>query len=294
MSAPPHLPVPPRERWPAVAALLALGAGASLLALVLTGVLDGRPTRAAAAVPPPAPRVVVVVPAPAPPNARPVVSTAAPKDVAHRVDERRFVANDRTHVPAAWVAGFYDIYAAAQRTYGVNWLLIASVHKQETAFSTHPTTYHGLNFVRCCAGPMQFNVRNGGVGGTGSTWDRYRDSFRAATRPGGYPHRTRRHPSVYDDFDSIMAAAALLRDSGAGLQLDAGAWRAAYDYYGHDLTGVTYADEVLARAIGWGRGSFCINCETDSGLRTAVDAAWGEPVRAEMQPARGQPSTTTE
>ena len=62
-------------------------------------------------------------------------------------DQQWFIANEIAYVPAAWVAGFYDIYAPAQKTYGVNWLVIASVHKQETAFSTHPTTYHGLNFA---------------------------------------------------------------------------------------------------------------------------------------------------
>jgi hypothetical protein len=192
------------------------------------------------------------------------------------------------HVPASWVAGFYDIYAQAQKTYGVNWLLIASVHKQETAFSTHPTTYHGLNFANCCAGPMQFNVKNS-AGGSASTWARYKSSGAAAARPANYPHKTAKHPSVYDDYDAIMAAAALLRDSGAGAKLDASAWRAAYDYYGHDLTGVDYADEVLARAIGWGQHEFCINCSTDPSLRTAVEAAWGAPVRAEMAAAANPP-----
>jgi hypothetical protein len=89
---------------------------------------------------------------------------------------------------------------------------------------------------------------------------------------------------VYDDFDAIMGAAALLRDSGAGARLDASAWRAAYDYYGHDLTGVDYADQVLTRALGWGRAGFCINCELDAGTLGAVDAAWGAPVRASLAP----------
>src|ERR671939_160241 len=108
-------------------------------------------------------------------------------------DERRFALNDRAHVLAAWVARFYPIYAQAQKTFGVNWLLIASVHKQESAFSTHPTTYHGLNFARCCAGPMQFNVTNGPV----TTWARYKASSALAPRPADYPHVSARHPSVY-------------------------------------------------------------------------------------------------
>jgi len=140
-------------------------------------------------------------------------------------------------------------------------------------------TYHGLNFAGCCAGPMQFNVTNA-MGTTGSTWARYKDAGAGTARPTAYPHRTMHHPSVYDDFDAIMAAAKLLRDSGAGRPLDATAWRAAYDYYGHDLTGVDYANAVLARAIGWGQQRFCINCGTDTAMVSSIDAAWGAPVRA--------------
>jgi hypothetical protein len=286
MSSSPSLPTPPRERWPLVAALLALLAGAGLLAFALTGTHGQRAAPAVAAAPPAAPAVVVVTPAPAPTAAQapaPVAHAPAPTRTVRTSDQQRFTANDLEHVPADWVSGFYGIYAAAQKAYGVNWLLIASVHKQETAFSTNPTTYHGLNFARCCAGPMQFNVTNG-VGGTRSTWGRYRNAGAVATRPAGYPHQTAEHPSVYDDYDAIMAAAALLRASGAGRALDASAWRAAYDYYGHDLTGVSYADEVLSRAIGWGQQRFCINCATDQGLLASVDAAWGSPVRAEMAP----------
>jgi hypothetical protein len=278
MPSPIAIPDPPRDRWPLAVALVALLAGAGLVVFALAGVKGHRAGTADAAAPPQAPQVVVVTPTPtaAPATAAPQAVAPAPTEVT--ADEQRFVANDRAHVPADWVSGFYDIYATAQKTFGVNWLLIASVHKQETAFSTHPTTYHGLNFARCCAGPMQFNVTNG----PSTTWSRYRDSGARAARPATYPHQTAKHPSVYDDYDAIMAAAALLRDSGAGRNLDASAWRAAYDYYGHDLTGVSYANEVLARAIGWGQHKFCINCGTDDSLIGAVDAAWGAPVRSAM------------
>jgi hypothetical protein len=297
MSYEPSLPVPERERWPLAVALVTLLVGAGLLGVALSGTFHrGSPLPA----PPVAPAVVVVTPTPAPAGATPVADVAAPAPAeaaapkpepepeptkAQRVkDQQRFTTNDLAHVPASWVSGFYDIYARAQKTYGVNWLLIASVHKQETAFSTHPTTYRGLNFARCCAGPMQFNVTNG-VGGTGSTWARYRNASAAAPRPAKYPHATKKHPSIYDDYDAIMAGAALLRDSGAGRNLDASAWRAAYDYYGHDATGISYANEVVARAIGWGQKSFCINCATDTRLINAADAAWGAPVRNELNAA---------
>jgi hypothetical protein len=288
MSYEPSLPVPERERWPLAVALVALLAGAGLLGVALSGAFHRGPDLPA---PPVAPAVVVVTPTPAPAGATPVADVAAPAPTeapapkptkAQRVkDQQRFTSNDLAHVPASWVSGFYDIYAEAQKTYGVNWLLIASVHKQETAFSTHPTTYRGLNFARCCAGPMQFNVTNGPV----STWARYRDAGATAQRPAKYPHATKKHPSIYDDYDAIMAGASLLHDSGAGRNLDASAWRAAYDYYGHDATGVAYANEVVARAIGWGQKSFCINCATDAGLISAADAAWGVPARNALDAA---------
>jgi hypothetical protein len=178
------------------------------------------------------------------------------------------------HIPAAWEAGFYPIYAEAQHVFDVNWLLLASIHMQESAFSTAPSTYHGLNFAHCCGGPMQFNVTNGPV----TTWGLVKDAYRYGKRPATYDHQTARHPSIYDDFDSVMAAAWLLSSDGAGTSLDDSAWWAAYDYYGHDATGVAYADEVLARAIGWSQHGFCINCGVEGSLIDAVDAAYGAPV----------------
>jgi hypothetical protein len=192
--------------------------------------------------------------------------------------EQLFARNAVAHVPADWVAGFYPLYEAAQSTFGVNWLLLASIHRQETAFSTASTTYHGLNFVHCCAGPMQFNVTNGPT----TTWELVRSAYRQSARPADYPHRTDHHPSVYDDFDAMMAAASLLRTSGAAAALDGGAWRAAYDYYGHDAVGVDYADQVLARAIGWSQKGFSINQAVDQSLLAAVHAAWGAPVADEL------------
>ncbi|HWC26489.1 MAG TPA: hypothetical protein VG474_07895, partial [Solirubrobacteraceae bacterium] len=189
----------------------------------------------------------------------------------------------RKRVPPAAPARFLPLYREAARRYGVNWRLIASIHRQETAFSTAPTTYHGLNFFGCCAGPMQFNVTNGPP----STWRLYREAFRVGRRPRRYPHRTRSHPSVYDDFDAIMAAGWLLSDSGAGRSLDYGAWWAAYSYYGHDLFGVTYASQVLARAVSWQRDGFCPNCALDEGLVEKFDRAYGAPIRRALTAERG-------
>jgi hypothetical protein len=129
---------------------------------------------------------------------------------------------------------------------------------------------------------MQFNVTNGGGRGSPSTWDLVSNSFVYGRRPAAYNHRTAAHPSIYDDYDAIMAAAHLLSADGAGYQLEASAWNAAYDYYGHDATGVLYADQVLARAIGWSQHGFCVNCGVEQRLVDAVDAAYGTPARATL------------
>jgi hypothetical protein len=126
---------------------------------------------------------------------------------------------------------------------------------------------------------MQFNVTNGGAG-IRSTWDLAQDAYRFGKRPAVYDHQTAHHPSIYDDYDSIMAAAWLLSSDGASNALDDSAWWAAYDYYGHDAAGVEYADEVLARAIGWSQHGFCINCGAEPTLVNAVYEAYGAPVMA--------------
>ena len=200
-----------------------------------------------------------------------VVAAEAPR----RAGPSYYAKTAKRRVPAATGSGFLPLYREAARTFGVSWRLLASVHRQETAFSTAPTTYHGLNPFGCCAGPMQFNVTNGPP----STWARYRQSFRKGNRPKRYPHPTRHHPSIYDDFDAIMAAGALLRDGGATGALDGGSWSAAYAYYGHDLYGTEYASQVLARARGWERDGFCVNCPVDASLVTQYDEAYGVDAR---------------
>jgi hypothetical protein len=264
--------------WVMAGLLCALGVG--LLLAALSGWLGG----AAATVPPPPVSVAQTAVAASPAAAARVAATAASVPVARpsaaqqRLDARRFVDAPQTNIATRWMEGFYPIYATAQRTFGVNWLLIASIHRQESAFSTAAGIYSGLNFAHCCGGPMQFNVTNGRV----TTWDLVSNSYRYGKRPAAYDHMTARHPSIYDDFDSIMAAAHLLSADGAGSALDASAWGAAYDYYGHDATGVLYADQVLARAITWSQHGFCINCGTEARMVEAVHAAYGAPVLAAL------------
>jgi hypothetical protein len=303
-----NVPAPPSERgsWLIAGALALLGAGALAAAL-----LFGTSSDSARHAPPP---IVAVASTPTPGGAVPAngptsASGAASSSSAaggapgsgrsgssgtassrsasgsivtrpslkqQQLDAARLADETQTHIATRWMEGFYPIYATAQRTFGVNWLLIASIHRQESAFSTAPDTYTGLNFAGCCGGPMQFNVKNRPV----PTWRLVSESFRYGRRPSSYDHPTAKHPSIYDDFDSIMAAAHLLSADGATYKLDFGAWSAAYDYYGHDATGVTYADQVLARAIGWSQHGFCINCGTETRLIEAVHAAYGAPVLA--------------
>jgi hypothetical protein len=209
------------------------------------------------------------------PSAAAVPTPLKPASQAQALREQ-YKRNDRARVSHRTVAAFVPLYGRASRRFGVAWLLLASIHKQETAFSTATGTYHGLNFAHCCAGPMQFNVSNGPV----STWKRFRHAHLLAPRPDAYPNPTTKHPSVYDDYDAIMAAAQLLSANGATTVLDDGsAWRAAYLYYGPgDLGpsdfGVTYADEVVARALNWQRRGFCPACPTPPGLIAAVHKAW--------------------
>ena len=290
--------MPPSERghWLLAGTVAALGA--AVLVAVLTG-LVGRSTLVSSAAPPPV-LVVAATPVPGTSGGSAGASAGPSSGTDNGIGGGAIVAQLsaaqqsqalarltdplQTQVSTRWMEGFYPIYSVAQSTFGVNWLLIASIHEQESAFSTAPSTYHGLNFAHCCGGPMQFNVINGGRGtGSGSTWDLVSDSYIYGRRPAVYDHMTATHPSIYDDFDAIMAAAHLLSADGATLELNAGAWNAAYDYYGHDIAGVTYADQVLARAIGWSQHGFCVNCGLDAAMVEAVHAAYGAPVLAALE-----------
>jgi hypothetical protein len=281
---PPQLPTPPSERraWLLAGTIAALGV--AVLIAALTGAIGHTSART-----PPLVRVRASTPQPGPAAAasalssvtgpsgtRPIVSH--PSAAQQSLQAQRLAGGTQVHIARRWMEGFYPIYGTAQSTFGVNWLLLASIHMQESAFSTAPGTYDGLNFAHCCGGPMQFNVTNGPI----STWGLVANSYIYGRRPASYDHMTAVHPSIYDDFDAIMAGAHLLSADGAGYKLDGSAWAAAYDYYGHDATGVQYADQVLARAISWSQHGFCINCGVDASLVSAVHAAYGAPVQAAL------------
>ena len=266
--------IPPYRLLGAIVAALLLG-GAALIIAAASGsrARPGAEAHRAWTFPP----LVAETPLPATgPGARTATGLTQAAELAR---QRAILRNARLHVARSAAAGYRPLYAEAQRAFGINWLLVASIHRQETAFSTAPGTYHGRNFLGCCAGPMQFNLANGPV----STWDLFNDAFRSARRPERYPHATEHHPSIYDDFDAITAAGRLLQDSGAGQALDGTAWQAAYNYYGHDLFGVDYANQVLARAIGWSQHGFCPNCGPDPGIVAALEAAYGGYARAQLE-----------
>ena len=149
--------------------------------------------------------------------------------------------------PAGIPPRFIAVYREAARVFGVDWLVLASVHAQETGFSEHPTTYGGLNAAGCCGGPFQINVTNGPP----STWDRVRNAYRLGQRPEDYPHAAAPHPSIYDDFDAAMAAAALLRANGADATLGPATWNAVRAYNGSGPAAIAYADAVITRARAW-------------------------------------------
>ena len=98
-------------------------------------------------------------------------------------------------VPAAYLR----LYRAAGRTKGVDWRILAAIGKSESDHgrSRAPGVVRGLNFARCCAGPMQFCT----VKSCGNTWKAYAVDGNGDGRK-----------SVYDPADAIPAAAALVAE----------------------------------------------------------------------------------
>jgi hypothetical protein len=107
-------------------------------------------------------------------------------------------ANAVADVPANYLRA----YMAAGDRYGVDWAILAGIGSVETDHGrlNAPGVRSGVNSYGCCAGPMQFNVRNGSP----STWQTYRVD---GNRDGRL--------NVYDPRDAIPAAARLLVANGA-------------------------------------------------------------------------------
>jgi hypothetical protein len=134
-------------------------------------------------------------------------------------------ANARHGIPATYLS----LYQRTGREYAVPWQVLAGIGSIETDHgrSRAPGVHTGVNSYGCCAGPMQFNLRDGPP----STWDRYRvDGNRDGTR------------DVYEPADAIASAAnylrALLRNAGGKLR---------QEVFGYNHS-QAYVSEALARA----------------------------------------------
>jgi Transglycosylase SLT domain len=129
----------------------------------------------------------------------------------------------RAEIPPAYLR----LYMEAGRRYGIDPWILAGIGSVETMHgrSAAPGVRGGVNSYGCCAGPMQFNVRNGPP----STWDAY-----------GVDGDGDGRRSPYDPADAIPAAARYLQASGAPED-----YRAALFAYNH---ADWYVAEVLAKA----------------------------------------------
>jgi hypothetical protein len=123
----------------------------------------------------------------------------------------------RTDIPPRYLA----LYQQAGQDHAIPWTILAAIGKVESNHgrSRAPGVRSGVNRFGCCAGPMQFNLRNGPP----STWDTYGRG------------------SPYQAEDAIPAAARLLAANGARANLDRAIW-----HYNHSWSYVRLV-KALAR-----------------------------------------------
>jgi len=98
-------------------------------------------------------------------------------------------------VPPAYLR----VYRAAAKAYSLDWRILAAIGKNESNHgrSTAAGVHSGVNYARCCAGPMQICV----VRSCGYVWQHYAAD---ADRNGA--------ASVYEPTDAVFAAGALVAD----------------------------------------------------------------------------------
>ena len=131
-------------------------------------------------------------------------------------------------------ARYLSLYRQAGGESGVPWSVLAAIGAIETDHgrSRAPGVRSGVNRHGCCAGPMQFNTRDGPP----STWERYgSDANHDGTK------------DVYDPADAIPSAARYLR---ALLHAADGNPSQALFGYNHSRA---YVSDVLARARAYAR-----------------------------------------
>jgi hypothetical protein len=134
-----------------------------------------------------------------------------------------------THARHGIPGDYLALYRDAGRDYRVPWPILAGIGSIETDHgrSPAPGVRSGVNSYGCCAGPMQFNTRDGPP----STWDRYGVD-------GNHDGTT----DIYDPEDAIASAANYLR---ALLRQADGNLSQAILGYNHSRA---YVNDVLARA----------------------------------------------
>jgi hypothetical protein len=135
-------------------------------------------------------------------------------------------AQARREIPPAYLRR----YLQAGERYGIDPWILAGIGWIETQHgrSGAPGVHSGVNAFGCCAGPMQFNVRNGPP----STWDAY-----------GVDGNDDGRSSPYDPADAIPAAARYLDAAGAPEDYEAALF--AYNHAGW------YVADVLAKAAAY-------------------------------------------
>ncbi len=126
-------------------------------------------------------------------------------------------------------AHYLRLYRLAARGSGVPWTVLAAIGSIETDHgrSRAPGVRSGLNRHGCCAGPMQFNTRDGPP----STWARY-----------GVDGNDDGTMDIYDPEDAIPSAAAYLSELARRAH---GNLSQAILGYNHSPA---YVRDVLARA----------------------------------------------
>jgi hypothetical protein len=168
-------------------------------------------------------------------------------------------ANARRGIPARYLT----LYRLAARGSGVPWTALAAIGSLETDHgrSRSPGVRSGVNRHGCCAGPMQFNLRDGPP----STWARYGvDANHDGSR------------DVYDPADAIPSAAHYLR---ALLRRADGNLSRAILGYNHSPA---YVRDVLARARAYAG-------LTEDELAAPVDLSTGNRLRRRRSRPAGRP-----
>jgi membrane-bound lytic murein transglycosylase B len=155
------------------------------------------PAPAASAVPSPAPATPIRPSTPQPGATTPGGATVAPPV---------------TDIPPRYRA----LYLAAGKAAAVDWRILAAIGKNETDHgrATAPGVASGLNYARCCSGPMQICK----VKSCGNVWQHY------AVDGDGDGRK-----SVYDPADAILAAASIVSGLVRSLGPDPGLVLAGYN-----------------------------------------------------------------